>query len=542
MRIGGVFGTCVLLASMALVLLQAQDRAHQELEERFALRGSIAASFISAWVDDFARRETLGAEALLKGPRPSRKNFEELVRSQQLAAAVLLDQRGRALQVWPRNTELLGTNLAAQYPHLEQAVAGDRGVSNVVASAAEAVPVVAVAVPFDTTKGRRIFSGALEVAETPIGKSYLANITPISGSRVYLVDAFGKPFSTDMDEPDVVLDEDRDVSRLLSSSESGVSTLDDDIVNIQPIEGTPWRIAVVAPQDELFAPIRGWTFVAPWLTFAALVAAAASTWWLFEKLGRSRAALAESNATLVERNAQIEEAAAVQRRFISASSHELRTPLTSILGYLELANDAQNDTERQEALQVVERNARRLYSLVDNLMLVFRSEVEDFANDEVDLHRVFADSVDELKISAARRGIQLQLKGTAPLMVLGDRERLSQVADNLISNAIKYSLDGGAVEVVLETVESNAIARVADSGIGIPANELGRMFERFFRSSTARQARIGGTGLGLAITRAIVEKHGGRIDLSSVEGEGTTFMVELPLAEGGTTHGEDPHR
>ncbi|MDQ4142684.1 MAG: sensor histidine kinase [Actinomycetota bacterium] len=533
LRIIAAVATVALLATTALVLFQAQNRARRELENRFALRTSIAGSFISAWVDDFARREAIGAEPLLQDSKPARKDFEEFVLSQQLKAAVLLDENGLLLQVWPRNPELLGTNLAAEYPHLDQALQGRQAVSNVVPSAAEGIPIVAVAVPIKTPFGRRVFSGAFEVANTPIGRSYLSNVSPIAGSRVYLVDALGKPLSTNLESPDRVLERDRDLFRRLSNGLSTTTVIGEDIAGVERIEGTPWRIAVVTPKAQLFAPISGWTMWAPWLSFAGLVGAAAGAWWLFEKLRRNRFALAEVNSSLVERNAEIQESAAAQRRFISAASHELRTPLTSILGYLELTRDASDDDEKETALQVVERNAKRLYGLVDDLMLVFRSEVEAFARDEVDIYEIFAHSRDSLSPAAAERGIELELRGSPPLTVLGDRERLGQVADNLISNAIKYSLEGGRVEVFVGAHGTTVRAEVVDNGIGVPADELGRMFERFFRASTARQARIGGTGLGLAISRAIVERHGGRIGISSVEGKGTTFVVELPLVEGG---------
>jgi len=131
-----------------------------------------------------------------------------------------------------------------------------------------------------------------------------------------------------------------------------------------------------------------------------LVAAARVT-RLFEKLENSGAALVVANTELARRSAQIEAAAAAEHRFISAASHELRTPLTSILGYLELLPDASNEEERQHSLEVIERNAKRLYGLVDSLMLVFRSEVETYADDEVDLRRVVGESL-EAAIPAPR--------------------------------------------------------------------------------------------------------------------------------------------
>lgn len=537
LRIIAGMGVIVLLAGVALVILQAQTRARDELERRFELRTEIATTFVSSWVDDFARREGLTASTQLRAKIPTRRAFEELVHSQQLAAAVLLDEEGSLLQVWPPSPDLVGTNLAKKYPHLEQAVDGERGVSNVVPSAAEGTPVVAIAVPYETPSGRRVFSGAFTISKSPIGKPYLGNVTPITGSRVYLVDSFGKPLGTSLGAADTILPEDRDLFRLLEEGKTGSTVLGDDFASVSPIKGTPWRIAIAAPQEELFSPIEGWPFWAPWIAFTALAAAAGSAWRFFEKLARSRAELSKANDALVIRNAQIQEAASAQRRFISSASHELRTPLTSILGYLDLVMEAETARERENALGIVQRNAKRLYGLIDSLMMVFRSEVEHFVLEEVDLYSVVADSVEALRPAAKERLIELHLDGSARPTILGDRDRLTQVLDNLLSNAIKYSREGGRVAISVESSNSTVTVTVTDNGIGVPEDELEKMFERFFRASTARRARIAGTGLGLAISRTIIQKHGGAITISSVEGQGTTMSVTIPIAGKDHKHG-----
>ena len=533
LRLVAALGTIILLAAFALVLIRAQVRARAELEERFALRTQIAATFVSAWVDDLARREADEAGKALGGPSPRREAFEGLVRGLRLTAAVLLDDKGRLLQVWPRSPDLLGTDVASNYAHLTAAVDGRVAVSNVVPSAVAGTPVVAVAVPFETSHGARVFSGGFSITETPIGRPYLSNVTPIEGSRVYLVDASAKPLSSNLDDPGTMHPDDDDLLAALRSRTEGTFALGEDIASIEPVEGTPWRIAVAVPSESLFGPIGGWSLWAPWITFAGLLVAVCVAWWLLEKLGRNRRALALANTELVARGDQLEEAVAAQRRFISAASHELRTPLTSIIGYLELLRDADSTEERGRALEVVERNTKRLHALVDDLMLVFRMEVETLASAEVDLHEVVLESVEAATPAAAQRQIHLDVKRRgSPASVMGDRQLLAQAVDNLVSNAIKYGLEGGRVEIIVESNRSNVCLSVTDGGIGIPTDELPRLFERFFRARTARTARIGGTGLGLAITQTIIEKHGGRIDVTSVEGEGTTFVVKLPLEEG----------
>jgi signal transduction histidine kinase len=221
--------------------------------------------------------------------------------------------------------------------------------------------------------------------------------------------------------------------------------------------------------------------------------------------------------------------------FAAAVSHELRTPLTSILGYLELIE--QSNAERSEPeggyLVVVKRNAERLLRLVSDLLLV--SEVEDsmLALDfqDVDLHRLASECVEAAKPAADAKGIELRLRDGAPVHLGGDRGRLAQMMDNLVSNAIKFTSDGGTVTISTAVREGQGVFEVADSGMGISAADQAQLYDRFFRTRDAAANAIAGTGLGLTITKAIVDAHGGSIDLQSTVGQGTTFVVTLPLAE-----------
>jgi signal transduction histidine kinase len=213
-------------------------------------------------------------------------------------------------------------------------------------------------------------------------------------------------------------------------------------------------------------------------------------------------------------------------------SHELRTPLTSITGYVELARE-QADPEAARFLEIVQRNAGRLLELVNDLLLVARiqggrldSEVE-----QVDVRELAAESVASAQPQAARRAVELVVRrGDRTAEVLGDRRRLIQVFDNLVSNAIKFSSEGGRVDVAVGRRGEEVVVEVTDAGIGMTDEERGRLFERFFRTKGALDRQIPGTGLGLYITRHIVEAHGGAIDVRSVDGQGSTFAVRLPVA------------
>jgi signal transduction histidine kinase len=234
------------------------------------------------------------------------------------------------------------------------------------------------------------------------------------------------------------------------------------------------------------------------------------------------------------RNERLLELDRLKDEFVALVSHELRTPLTSIRGYLELVIDGEagpvTDDQRQ-FLGVVERNANRLLDLVGDLLFLAQIEAGKLSLEvgAVDLAAVAADSVETNRPLAEEKGITLTL-ATSPLPLLaGDRARLGQLLDNLVSNAIKFTPEGGRVDVRASSSRGTAVVEVRDTGMGIAAEEQEHVFERFFRTSRATEQAIQGTGLGLAISKAIVQAHGGRITLASAEGEGATFRVTVPI-------------
>jgi PAS domain S-box-containing protein len=234
-------------------------------------------------------------------------------------------------------------------------------------------------------------------------------------------------------------------------------------------------------------------------------------------------------------NARLRELDRMKDTFLASVSHELRTALTSILGFVALlANDEGNElTETQRNyLAIVERNSERLQRLVGDLLFVAQTGGEHPALQptRVDLRAVTADCLESMRRRADEAGVELVLAGREVPAVKGDASWLEQVVENLVSNAIKYSADGGRVEVRTTASAGRAVLEVTDGGIGIPRAEQPFVFERFFRSSNAAERAIQGTGLGLAIAKVIVEAHGGTIRLESGEARGTTVRVELPLA------------
>jgi signal transduction histidine kinase len=253
-----------------------------------------------------------------------------------------------------------------------------------------------------------------------------------------------------------------------------------------------------------------------------------------EKAARGESESAQRQ--LAVQNEQLLEAGRVKDEFVALISHDLRTPLTSIMGYLELTLDDGNLTDQQRGyLDIVNRNADRLLRLVNDLLFVARLEAGqlDLRPAELDLAAVVRQSVVEAEPRAAAGGIELTCEAGDVPAVQADRGRMFQLLDNLVSNAIKFTPAGGDVRVSLTPVNGVVRLEVSDTGIGIASAEQTRLFERFFRASTASDRQIPGTGLGLYIARAIVEAHGGSIAVRSEPGEGTSFCVELPTGARG---------
>ena len=218
--------------------------------------------------------------------------------------------------------------------------------------------------------------------------------------------------------------------------------------------------------------------------------------------------------------------------FVATVSHELRTPLTSISGFLEMMEEEEHGVGAtgRKYLDVIRRSTDRLHTLVEDLLLAAQIEAHrvELELEAVDLPELVRRSVEACRPAAVEKGISLEVVAEQPPLVLADARRLAQVTDNLVSNAIKFTEAGGAVTVSISGDGGAVRLVVADTGIGIPADEQSQVFSRFFRASSASVAAIPGTGLGLSITRALVEQHGGTIVLESEEGRGTTVTVTLP--------------
>ena len=254
---------------------------------------------------------------------------------------------------------------------------------------------------------------------------------------------------------------------------------------------------------------------------------------LAEEVAR-RAALALDNARLY-----LEAQDAIQMRddFVSIASHELKTPVTSLLGYSQtLLRRATKQrpytfTERDEkALQVIVEQTRRLHTQIDALLDIGRLQRGAFSTNRqpMNICDLVEQVVDEFKPLLDHHMIEL-ICDEGGLIVDGDKDRLEQVLQNLLQNAVKYSPDGGRITVQVDQQDTQVCISVSDQGLGIPAAAQSLVFQPFYRAPMQGQPMIQGTGIGLYVVKEIVTLHSGTIELESAEGQGSTFRVRLPL-------------
>jgi signal transduction histidine kinase len=255
-----------------------------------------------------------------------------------------------------------------------------------------------------------------------------------------------------------------------------------------------------------------------------------------------RAALAVDNARLYH---ELQQALDARDEFLALAAHELKAPLTTLFGSTRLLQQwiAREDHEgdrTQQVLALAEGAAQNLEKLIDSLIDFARIQSDrlHLERQPVDLCGMARLVVEEMG-PVPRHSIQLECMDD-PLIVEGDEVRLELVLHNLLQNAVKYSPKGGTVYVRLDRQDASARMAVIDTGIGIPEAALAHLFQRFYRASNADQAQIGGTGIGLYLVNEIVKRHGGKVEVNSTEGEGSTFTVLLPLrrSEEVTHHAE----
>ena len=336
-------------------------------------------------------------------------------------------------------------------------------------------------------------------------------------------------------------------------------------VRAATVPGTDATLITATSLADVDATLRRLLAIMLLVTLAVLAALAVLGLWVvrvglrpLDEIGTTAAAIADGDLTRrVERAeprtevgrlglalnamlAQIEAAFDAQaaserrlRRFVADASHELRTPLAAVRAYAELfgrgADRRPDDLER--AMTGIGRESERMTVLVEDLLLLARlDEGRPLEREPVELDEVVSEAVDAAVAVDPDRPVDLEAD---PVVVLGDRDRLRQVLDNLLSNVRAHTPPGSPVRVRVGAENGLAVVEVADSGPGMTSDETARVFERFYRSDSSRSRATGGVGLGLSIVAAVAEAHGGAVSAHSTPGDGATFRITFPR-NGGT--------
>jgi heavy metal sensor kinase len=240
---------------------------------------------------------------------------------------------------------------------------------------------------------------------------------------------------------------------------------------------------------------------------------------------------------------RLEDAVQNSKRFVADASHELRTPLTVLRGELEnLGLDARLDKTSRDTIGSMLEEVERLTDIVEGLVALSRLDAGEAKREWVsfDLAELTATTADQMNLLAEDKEISVQCSPQQKVFVQGDRARLKQVVVNLLDNAIKYTARGGTIQLNVTRQNGHAILDVADSGIGIPAEAVPHVFDRFFRVDKARTRDEGGAGLGLSIVKSICTAHGAELQVDSTVGKGSRFRIKLPLAPSSATPDVQP--
>jgi heavy metal sensor kinase len=326
---------------------------------------------------------------------------------------------------------------------------------------------------------------------------------------------------------------------------------------VRTADGMNYVVDAGAPMDDVQAHLRQWTMLLVFgLPVAAVIAVAGGSLLVkralspVDKIAASAERISSQNlnerlpvpqtgdelqrlsVALNHMIGRLDEAFQYSRRFVADASHELRTPLTVLRGEIEsYVQEPQLPAEWRERLGSMLEEVVRLANIVEGLFAISRLDAGEAQAQWVrfDLGRLAAATADQMFLLAEDKKIALTCTAPKGVWVEGDRARMKQVVVNLLDNAIKYTAEGGQVGMSVGAIDSKAVLEVTDNGIGIPADALPRIFDRFFRVDKARSRDLGGAGLGLSIVKSICIAHHGRVEARSMPGQGSCFRVELPL-------------
>jgi signal transduction histidine kinase/ActR/RegA family two-component response regulator len=529
--------------SVQLATNAVEDNAKARVESNAALAVSTfqtAMTNFQTSLSSFAARQRL--QHALAGPTVDRDEVRRLLRrledeQSSIATAFVVTPQGRLVEMVPAAAATRGADLSGSVWYRPVRSTGQPYVSGVYRSETPGHPnAIAVAVPVreEGTESNRTlgFVGAtLDLGATQRFVDYFSSSL---GIDLTLTDQNGVLIARPGHEPGklVSLESNPGVATALQggtvvrahSSERG-----DGISAYAPVPGVGWTVAASVPEASAFSGIdhlRSTVAVVAGLLALVLVGGLVF-------LARSLRQRERAEAAAEEARAEAERANRAKSEFLSRMSHELRTPLNAVLGFGQLLAMRDLDEPDKESVDQILKGGNHLLGLINEVLDIARIESGKLALslEAVQLSEIVREALDLVRPLANERGIAITVDSSDHGdYVIADRQRMSQVLLNLLSNAIKYNVAGGSASIaVRDGHDDSVVIEVADTGVGMPAEDLARLFTPFERFG-ADERQIAGTGLGLALSKGLVEAMGGRLSVDSEPGSGSTFRIELAAA------------
>ncbi len=517
----------VLVAALAVALLDSRARARSELEENFTARAKIAAAVIDSTLQAAAQTQGEQDRATLSAARIT---DAQLARATSLVPGqtkIVTDDRGVVLAAVPADAAAIGSDVLGRGRHVRSAIEGRTSIATVTRNGQ---PRLELAYPMQTPHGRRVsITGFPQPLIDAFLGSYLRRIREAGANESYVVDERGAVIGSAPHGPATA-------RRLNPSGERGRLRRDDVelVYAASPVPSSDLRVVLVTPESRLFTPIGGLGAWLVWVLFAGFTIMVVVALVLMSRLmGRARE-LSAANDTLALTNAEVLRADRAKTDFLATMSHELRTPLNGIIGFAELMHDGRVGTvaeRHQEYLGDILTSAHHLRRLIDDVLDLSKVEAGmlDIRPEPVDVGQLVSEVSEALRSLTVSREISLEVEVGAGLDgIVTDPGHLKQVLYNFLSNALKFTDRHGHITVRAGPDGAGTFrVSVTDDGPGIATEDVGRLW-RAFQQIDGGARRYDGTGLGLALVKRIVEAQGGSVGVDTAPGKGSTFYAVLP--------------
>ncbi len=529
-----------LMTVFAVALADSQSKAREDVQDRFRDRAKVSASLTESLFGSAGATARAENARLFGTDRVSVAALTAQAKQSRNLYALVLSKEGRVLAASTGTPNAVTRSVQAQPAYVRQALAGKPFALSGVQRAGLAAPALGYAQPFPTRFGRRVLVTGIsaQLIYQFLG-GYLEKVPNVKGGQAYVLDTRGGLVaSPQAGRPPGEIVREKGLLAAAATDSRG-SFGDGNYFASAKVEGAPWRVVLTASEKNLFASVNGSRKWVPWALFFAFGVAAAFALVLLRRVLRGAAKLSDVNDALEDANIALERRAGELtrsneslERFASIASHDLQEPLRKVQTFAEqltLKEDDRLSDQGRDYLERMNDAARRMQALIDGLLAFSRIATNPGPAQDVDMTAIAREVVADLDAVIRETGSTIQV-GTLPT-ISADPLRMRQLLQNLVSNGVKFRREGVPPVVRIDGQVRGRAAeiKVTDNGIGIEPRHVARIFRVFERLHG--QGEYPGTGIGLALCRRIVERHGGTITAESVPGEGSTFIVKLPLRQ-----------